>query len=222
MYRNWMLIVFMLLIVACNGTKSETATQPTAEPAKPAVQADIIQDAPEQIVTQGKEAAQQLMRALKDELVQAIQDGGVVHAVTFCSEQALQLTAEVEADLGENVDLKRVSEQFRNPANKPDKLEETALEWLKKQTEGGTTPDYFVQQITENNTNRYRYYQPIRIDTPCLACHGPADQMKPELKTLLKERYPNDHATGYKKGDLRGAIRVEILPVDGDNLESDI
>ncbi len=222
MTRLFLMILSGLMILSCNNTQTKSVTEPAPKPAVPTVTASIVQDAPEQIVMQGKEAAGNLMKALKQELQQAMQDGGVMHAVTFCSEQALQLTADVETGLGSNIDLKRVSEKYRNPANKPDTFEEDALKWLKQQAEAGSVPEYFIQQINGKDGIRYRYYQPIRINTPCLACHGPADQMKPELKTLLKERYPNDHATGYQKGDLRGAIRVEILPVDESDINSDI
>lgn len=213
MLRNILVLYSGFALIACGGGAPEPAMQKPASP-QPSVQSSIIQDTPVEVVNRGQQAAGSLMKALKSELQQAMQDGGVMHAVSFCSGNALQLTAEVEADLGLNIDLKRVSTNYRNPANKPDKFEQQALKWMDEQSTADTIPAYFVQKITDKNRTRYRYYQPIRIQTPCLACHGPVDQMKPELKTLLKERYPDDRATGYQNGDLRGAIRVEILPVD--------
>jgi hypothetical protein len=30
------------------------------------------------------------------------------------------------------------------------------------------------------------------------------------VTAVLKEKYPNDRATGYREGDLRGAVSVKI------------
>jgi hypothetical protein len=38
----------------------------------------------------------------------------------------------------------------------------------------------------------------------CLTCHG--TEVKPEVLTKIKELYPNDKATGYQEGDIRGAF----------------
>ena len=47
----------------------------------------------------------------------------------------------------------------------------------------------------------------------CLTCHGAA--LSPDVEAALAESYPEDHATGYSAGDLRGAFVVErvIAPV---------
>ncbi len=43
----------------------------------------------------------------------------------------------------------------------------------------------------------------------CLKCHGePSKDV--EFKRALAQRYPLDHAMGYKKGDIRGAVVVTI------------
>jgi len=40
----------------------------------------------------------------------------------------------------------------------------------------------------------------------CLACHG--QNISPEVQTKLNELYPDDKATGYSLGQVRGAIVV--------------
>ena len=40
----------------------------------------------------------------------------------------------------------------------------------------------------------------------CTKCHG--TELKPEVKAKLAEFYPDDKATGFNKGDLRGAFVV--------------
>jgi len=39
----------------------------------------------------------------------------------------------------------------------------------------------------------------------------PKKTMTPEVKRMLTERYPEDRATGFQDGDLRGAISVKIV-----------
>lgn len=64
--------------------------------------------------------------------------------------------------------------------------------------------------VNQNGQIEFRYLKALRIQKPCLNCHGPREQIKPEVLALLKQVYPNDQATGYQEGDLRGAITVKI------------
>ena len=44
----------------------------------------------------------------------------------------------------------------------------------------------------------------------CLTCHGPVEAIPPEVRAVLRKRYPSDQATGYSVGDLRGAAWAEV------------
>ena len=48
----------------------------------------------------------------------------------------------------------------------------------------------------------------IAVEPVCLACHGKA--LSPETTTALRRHYPDDAATGFDAGDLRGALWVEV------------
>ena len=48
------------------------------------------------------------------------------------------------------------------------------------------------------------------MQAACLACHGPAEQIAPDVKELLAREYPSDQATGFQEGDLRGWFWVEV------------
>ena len=52
----------------------------------------------------------------------------------------------------------------------------------------------------------YRYAKALPTQSLCLNCHGPRDQLKPEVRAAIDEHYPNDRAVGYKEGEIRGAI----------------
>ena len=43
-----------------------------------------------------------------------------------------------------------------------------------------------------------------------MTCHGPKDKISEEVKGQLAKLYPNDTATGFQTGDLRGWFWVEV------------
>ena len=63
-------------------------------------------------------------------------------------------------------------------------------------------------QVTDDG--RFRYYIPLRIGPMCLQCHGPRDALEPTVRRALDALYPEDRATGYGVGDLRGVVRVTV------------
>jgi hypothetical protein len=60
-----------------------------------------------------------------------------------------------------------------------------------------------------NGQKVLRYLTPLYIEEACLKCHS----AKETIPEVIKEDYPEDRATDYTFGDLRGAISV-IVPVD--------
>jgi hypothetical protein len=161
-----------------------------------------------QVTHLGEPAAGALLRTLVGRLTGAVEEGGVVHAMEFCSTEAIPLTRMVEADLEGNLSLKRTSFRYRNPDNAPDQAEEEALRYFEDAVRaGGSAPSSYVQRAGEDE---YRYYQPLFVGELCLQCHGDSEIMDSEVRQVLRERYPGDLATGYRAGDLRGVVRVSI------------
>ena len=132
--------------------------------------------------------------------------GGPLEAFEFCSSHARELTEEVNAKLRAGVSVKRITLKPRNPLNEAkgderDVLE--ALELLKKN--GVRLPNHLVQKTDEG----YKFYKPLKIGKKvCLTCHG--TDIDPALDKKIRSIYKMDKARGYKMGDLRGAIVVEI------------
>ncbi|MDY0022433.1 c-type heme family protein, partial [Arenimonas caeni] len=48
----------------------------------------------------------------------------------------------------------------------------------------------------------------IRVEAACLMCHG--DNIAPPIAERLAALYPEDGATGFLEGDLRGLVWVEV------------
>lgn len=154
----------------------------------------------------GGSAADRLAGALIGHLTGAIEEGGPAGAIEFCATRAMPLTEEVNASL-DGLQVKRTTRGFRNPANAPDSLEEVALAWFEtEKARGGVLPSSWIQDSGED----VRYYRALVMNDLCVQCHGPAETLAEDVRAALAERYPDDRATGYAPGDLRGLIRVSI------------
>lgn len=155
-----------------------------------------------------REISKSFMGNLKSVLMKNLKEGGPTQAITVCSDTAQALTKQIGEQ--NNVELKRVTFKARNPLDKPDQFEEkvlTQFHELHKKGELQETEDY-LEIVEMNGSQSARYMKPIFVGGPCLACHGDETIISDEVQKLLKEKYPNDKATGYKPGDLRGAISI--------------
>ena len=149
------------------------------------------------------------MKKLKGILIEQIQTGGVVQAVAVCSDTAQLLTNEFGVERG--VFIKRVSIKNRNKNNYPDDFEKRVLnrfELLKQNNELNNETEY-AEIITEGDYKYLRYLKPILVQAECLNCHGNQVDMMPEVSNLIVQEYPQDKATGYIVGDLRGAVSIK-------------
>lgn len=170
-------------------------------------QADAADEERDQILKAGKEAVQDLASTLGARLKKAIAEGGPVEAVKVCQLEAGEMTKSVSGKR-EGVTVSRTSLKYRNPKNAPDEVDRKILEsWEKDLGEGKTLPE---AKVVLEGDGPARFYKPILLKPLCLNCHGPEEQLLPELKVVLGNLYPDDKAKGYKVGDLRGAFRVEI------------
>lgn len=161
------------------------------------------------VLEAGGSASDVLVATLVSRLTGAMQEGGPVNAVDFCSTSATELTAGVARQQG--LDIKRTSLRYRNPANAPDQAETEALKYFESVlSETGALPGEWVQRA---GREEYRYYRPLTVAAPCLRCHGNSEQIAPAVQAILDERYPGDLATDYSVGDFRGLVRVSI-PAD--------
>lgn len=156
----------------------------------------------EKIFITGQEASKLLLKTLGGEMKKQIENGDIVKAVQFCSQNAYTITEQVDKQLGENISIKRISTKNRNPINQPTQEEAKLLFML----ENSKTPI-----LTKVGDTQYKFYQPIRIGQPvCLKCHGKGEDMPEAVRKITHELYPQDKATGYNFGDLRGAVVVTI------------
>ena len=156
-------------------------------------------------IEMGQNIALKTKGVLGKNLQEAIKSKGTENAISFCSTRAIHLTDSMATSL--NAIIKRVSDKHRNSENKASKVELSYIEATKLAIAQGKTPK---PQLTVLENKQIGYY-PILTNKMCMQCHG---QLKTEIlpKTLSKinKLYPNDLATGYKIGELRGIWVVEM------------
>lgn len=154
---------------------------------------------------EARTAAQRLGGALKTRLLAEMAEGPV-SAARFCADNAQAMTGGVAEDTG--VRVGRSSSRLRNPAN-------AGPQWVRAwlQAQEGRDPAS-IAPATAVEDGVARFVAPIRVAGPCLVCHGAPDSFDPALRSELAERYPDDRATGYALGDLRGALwaEAEVAP----------
>lgn len=142
-------------------------------------------------------AADALTSDLGKRLMAELSAGGPARAVRVCSEIAPEIARERSRD---GVLVRRVSLKTRNPENAPDAWERARL--IELETE--------PKEISAEVDGSFRYLRPVKVGGTCLACHGDPATIAPEVREILAKTYPDDRATGYAAGDLRGAISVVI------------
>lgn len=156
------------------------------------------------------EATQSFVKQLGGAMKKEMKAGGPVAAVKVCSELAPQITAQISREKGWKVT--RVGTRVRNPMlGLPDPWEQKVLAQFQERAGKGEKFDKmaFAEIVEEPNGKYFRFMKAIGVQGQCLACHGDAAGIKPEVKALLEERYPHDQAKGYKPGDLRGAVSIK-------------
>ena len=141
---------------------------------------------------------------------EAVATRGVADAIPVCKEQAPQLIKEKRQETG--WDIRRVSLKARNPERgTPDAWEAEKLAEFERRAASGEKPESIEvgEIVTLAGKPHFRYMKALPVGDVCLACHGPAETLDSGLKARLAESYPQDRATGYSKGQIRGALTVK-------------
>ncbi|WP_168567070.1 Tll0287-like domain-containing protein [Crateriforma spongiae] len=142
-------------------------------------------------------AKDDLFQTLSGRLMEVMQTEGPVAAIRVCSEDAPKIAQTVADEHG--VEIGRTSWKLRNPNNAP-------RDWVQPFVDEKVD----LPQTVALEDGRLGVTFPIRLDVKCLMCHGGPDDMLDSVKPELAKRYPDDQATGFKAGDLRGMFWVEV------------
>lgn len=211
MNHNLLLLLTTLCMVGCQNDQSQPASDVTEIPAEevakevPIVITELSPDQEQQkaVAIQAKDA---LFQKLSSRLMAALQADGPAQAINVCKAEAPAFAEQVKQDLGVNIG--RTSFKLRNATNPPP---DWADSLVKDRVKGPT----FVSLAD----GKLGAFLPIMLQKKCELCHGPRDEIAEDVLTALETNYPNDQATGFHEGDLRGWFWVEV-PADAKPAEA--
>jgi len=199
-----------VLLVAC-GADEKAAPEATKAPEKTAeaTPSKATEATDKQaLIAEAKMAIKALGGTLKGELQLAMKNGGPVNALSVCNEKAPAIAKAVAAD--KQLQVSRVSLKNRNPVmGQANEWQEGVLNEFETRKAGGEKPATLAYaDIVEakDGKKEFRFMKAIPTGSLCLTCHG--SNIKPEVSEKIAALYPEDKATGYKEGDLRGAFVV--------------
>jgi hypothetical protein len=104
--------------------------------------------------------------------------------------------------------LSRVSLRNRNPDNSPLDWQRPVLESFNQVRAAGGDPNEldWSEIVAIDGHLQFRYMKAIPTGGLCLQCHG--QNIAPDVSQVLTALYPEDKATGYAEGEIRGAFVV--------------
>ena len=147
---------------------------------------------------------QHLAQNLKKTLVNAIKNKGLVGAVELCNIEAPIISQNLST---KNLKVSRIAIKNRNPENKATLEQVEVLKFFEQELSLGKSPKNLFKVVETQDS--IQYLKPIVTGKVCLACHG--SNVSGELKAKISKLYPNDLATGFEEGSLRGAFLVEKI-----------
>lgn len=164
--------------------------------------------APQPVDVSAKSAAlaDRFQADLQGQLQAAIKAGGPVGAIGVCQQAAPAIAASLSQESG--AEVRRIALKERNPGAAPDGELRERLEQLAAAPLSADGKPAVMQWSSGSGSDARTHYMraiPMK-EQPCAACHGTA--IAPDVQAKLAELYPADKATGFKPGDMRGAILV--------------
>ena len=155
-------------------------------------------------------AAQEFSSRLRQALQQEMAAHGAAAAVDFCRVQAPEIAEAVMAEYAVRLGRVAVPWRNRNPANAPFGWQAAALSQFQMMFDHGVPAAdlSFVQRDNLPADTQLRLIRGIAVEESCLACHG--RKIAAPVAQAIVRNYPNDGATGFDVGELRGALWVEV------------
>ncbi len=199
------IIILTIALSSCNNQTTKSGKIKT-EAYRPV---EIVVDNPtvielndstkEALFTRAKWLAKQIKFAYKEELHKVVTEQGMLEAIGFCNERAMEISDSLS--VVHQINIKRAALKNRNPLNAMTEKEtkiykDFVIGWLNKAPMKG--------RIMANELNQPVYYNVIMMQRFCLKCHGNSEEVNPEVAQKIKELYPIDRATDFTIMQPRG------------------
>lgn len=203
MYRIVLLLSLMIILISACKDKPEITIDETKTESKLELDTLGLNEIEKRLMVIGDSLTTVTFENLKKELMKAISEGGFEHAIKFCSLNAIDITNQYVD--GVKIQIRRTSDNYRNPKNKPDDIESNVIFDYTYDVHVGETP----QPLFFSTGGKSHFFKPILVQSLCLSCHGtPGKDIKPDLYAQIKKIYPEDSAVNYRIDDLRGIWHV--------------
>lgn len=167
-------------------------------------QAEISQPDEAFVQTAGQ-LADRMQTDLKAQLSTALTQVGPVGAIGVCQSVAPAIAQGLSEESG--LMVSRISRKTRNTEN----AFSSELAPLYDELELTPMVDGKPAALHRQVGDRFVYMRAIPMqEQPCATCHG--TDIAPEVQEAIAQSYPDDRATGFEPGELRGAFLVQTIP----------
>ncbi len=190
--KFYSLLTVGLLCGAAVGCK-QTAVESPASP-KIVLGSELTEEQKSKLLS----AKDALFTKLSGRLMEAMSQSGPAGAIEVCQTEARQIADDIGRD--QNVSIGRTGVRLRNSANQPPA-------WAMQLVADKVDSPVFAKLSNDQTVALL----PIKLQPQCLMCHGPQDMISADVQEKLAKLYPQDQATGFAEGELRGWFWVESI-----------
>lgn len=202
-------------LVACKAPETTPSPAEAAPPSSATAEAPTPSTAstalPLEAPERARAAAQAFGATLKGTLVEAMQTGGAESAVGVCQSAAPEIAERIGAEHGVRIGRVTLPQRNRNPQNQAQGWQLDALQTMQNAVDLGAraADQVFTQQENLPKDISFRMMRGLETEGLCTTCHG--SSVATSILEAIAKHYPDDGATGFSDGDLRGGLWVEVL-----------
>lgn len=173
----------------------------------------LLASAEENVPPQEIKEARTLIKAfgsdLKHVLKTSMKSQGPIKALEVCNSKAGPIAKENSSLSAWSIG--RTSLKVRNENNIPDEWEFKVLRQFEQRKAAGEDIKSieYAETMKVGDKTIYRYMKPIPTVGLCVTCHG--GDVSEKITQRINFLYPNDLATGFSVGDIRGAFTLQKI-----------
>ena len=191
---KFVLILALMAGFAVSGCQQESVKKPASPEPEPLVTLTDVQSKQKELALATRD---KLFLSLLTELMTAMGEKGPAKSISVCKTRAPEIANSISQESG--VRIGRTSFKLRNDANQPP-------QWATSFVQNKVAEEVYLELPDQG----LGALLPIRLKATCTLCHGTNEQVTPDVKAAIVSNYPDDQATGFAEGDLRGYFWVEV------------
>ena len=167
-------------------------------------------EAPKQLIEQGRRIALKVSAQHRSQLIREMQLSGPLRSLLACKYSCPEIMSSQSRRTGWKVSM--VSLKPRNSAlGTADVWEQKVLQDFDRRVAKGEKAEAleFAELVNEPQGKYFRYAQAIPVEPLCLTCHGARAALPQSVKAQLAIDYPYDRATGFSMGQVYGIVSIK-------------